>query len=583
MASWFDRILGRVPPSGPPLLAASNGVEIVSGPQGGSVSRRTSETTRSRWWGSSSYDLQRDEALDATPLSVKQIFDEAATGRTRRMIDLYKSVRRYDSRLDAVAATRVLAISSRSYVLRTPPGMESDSRALGIARACGSCLNEVKGLSTLIGHLGHGVLEHAALLEHNWRRSPRLQMWNTHPRWVHPNRVGWRLPDVLPAWSETETNTWEGKPIAGRLLEDWPDRFVFFAPVAGRSDYPWHRGALRARVGPSTVKRLTARFWVKLLERFGQPQVVAYRDGTATGGASASDNEDDEVLAMLRAMGSDWRGVLPPGWKVESINVQVAENLHRLFIEHHDREDAIALLGQNLSTDIPKGGSFAAAKAHQLVRLDVLASDLAELAECITDQWIEPLVRYNFGADAPVPYFDFVLGARSEITVQAYQAGLFSADEVRASMGYDPEVNDTGKRYFVGVMPSTKVVSGKRVGAPDDEDVIDVEIEEPSEAQPIEDDVAKAAASEGAAVADLAFNGAQVQALQGLVTTAGVDVAPRAAELVITSAFPSIDERKASEMIEQQRAFVETKRAAEAEQAAVAAATSETDTSSEDA
>lgn len=550
--------------STPPLLSASNssGIEIIGAPQGGSVSHRTSTNTRSsRWWGGG-HDLQRDEAIDATPLAVKQIFDEAATGRTRRMVDLYKSVRRYDSRLDAVCATRVLAISSRSWVHRTPPGMETDPEALKIARFTTAAFNEVRGLSTLIGHLGHGVLEHDALLEHNWRRSPRLNAWNSHPRWVHPNRIGWRLPDVEPAWAETETNLWEGKPIAGRPLSDWPDRFVFFAPVAGRSDYPWHRGALRARVGPSTVKRLTMRFWVKLLERWGQPQVVAYRDGTATGGASAGDDETDQVLGMLRAVGSDWRGVLPPGWKVETINVQVAENLHRLFIEHQNVEDAVAILGQNLSTEV-KGGSFAAAKAHQLVRLDVLASDLAELAECITDQWLEPLVRYNFGTSAPVPYFDFVLGARSEITVQAYQAGLYSADEVRASMGYDPEIGGNGRRYFTGTSPTTKVVSGKRVGADDNEDAIDVEVEDTA-SLPSEEEVAKAATADGGTVADLAFNGAQVQALQGLVTTAGVDVAPRAAELVITSAFPSIDEGKAREMIDQQRRFVDTKTAAAA-------------------
>lgn len=431
-------IEASAPPTGEPV-----GKKATSG-GGGPVNR----------FGGSQ-QLSVNEAIGATTSTVQQIFNEAASGRTTRLLDLYKHSRVHDSRLDAVSSTRVLAIQSRGYVLRTPPGFEHDSRALEITKHVASNLNEVRGLQTLIGHLAHGVLEHLAVLQHRWYQN-RRGLWNSQPFWIHPNRAGWKLPDVEACWSVTETGTDDnGQRVAGRPFSEWPDRFVVFSPVAGRSDYPWMRGALRSRVAASVVKRMGLRWWLQMIERWGQPQVIAYRTDEAT-----SDAEGAEVIAALRMMGTDWRASLPQGWDVRTIPINLVSDLHSRYVDHHDREDGIAILGQNLTTDIPKGGSYAAAKAHQHVRLDILASDLLEIAEVITDQWIRPMVGFNWGWDAPVPYFDFVLGSRDVITVQAYQAGLFSADEVRASMGHDPEINGTGKRYFVGVAPTTKTTGG---------------------------------------------------------------------------------------------------------------------------
>lgn len=435
---FWDNLLGRSPV--PTLSAQAGGVDgIIVQPPRTRVELASSRSGHANRRGR----LEQNEAIDASVHSVTRIFDEAALGRTSRMVDLYKSSRRHDDRLDTVCATRATAIQGRPWVLKPPPGYEGDSQAITIAADVTTILNETKGLATLFGHLAHGVLEHLAVLEHRWGRD-RRGMHVTRPQWVHPNRAGWQLPEVLPGWALTETALYEGKPIAGTPFEMYPDKFVVFAPVAGRSDYPWHRGAMRSRVAASVAKRMGFRFWFKMLERWGQPQVYAQRSEEADSGDLT---DDPEILKALRELGSDWRAEIPAGWDLKSIPVQVVTDLHSRFIEHADVAHAVAILGQNLTTEI-KGGSFAAAKAHQLVRLDLLASDLAELAECVTDQWIEPMVRWNWGADAPVPYLDFILGTKAEITVAAYLAGLFSDDEARASMGWDPKSDGSGGKFF---------------------------------------------------------------------------------------------------------------------------------------
>lgn len=554
--SLVDRILGRAP-SAPRIAAAAS-----APPEGPPVGTRSTPGA-GRWYASTA--LSRDEAVDATPQSVHRIFEEAATGRTTRLIDLYKHTRGKDSRLDTACATRVHAISGRPWVVKPPPGYEDDARAAEVAANVTSILNETQGLSTLFGHLGHATLEHLAVLQHRWSRDAR-GWWVTRPEWVHPNRFGWRLPDVVPTWSQTEVGTDEaGKPVAGRALSEWPDRFVIFSPVAGRSDYPWMRGALRSRVAISVVKRLGFRWWLKMIERWGQPQVYAERSDTGTTGDTS---ESDEVIAALRAISSDWRATVPAGYSFKSIPVSVQADLHRQFLEYVDRGDDIAILGQNLTTEIKGGGSYAAAMAHQNVRLDILAGDLAELSEAVTDQWIEPLVRFNWPG-APVPYLDFVIGWKSEITVQEYQAGLYTADEVRGSKGHEPEPGGTGKRRFAGVAPTTKTITAKPSGQPDAE-LVEVDVEE-APTTPEGEDVAKEAASNAATVSDLAFNGAQVQALQGMIAGVATELAPRAVELALTTAFPAVDDATAAEMVRSQADFVATKKPEEQRSALQAA------------
>jgi phage gp29-like protein len=460
--SWYERLFG----SAPRISAAAEIPPPAGIPAPRSIGERRAE---GRYYGR---QLANDEATDATPLSVKRTFEAAARGETSTLIDLYKHSRLLDDRLDAPCATRVNAISGRGWVIKPPPGYASDPQAIEVAKNVATILNETRGFGDVVAHLAHGVLEHLAVLQHAWRKDHR-GWWVSRPFWEHPNRFAWQLPTIVPMWSTREQGDHAGKPLAL-----WPDQFIVHAPVGGRSDYPWNRGAMRSRVSASVVKRHGFKWWLKMLERWGQPQVYAERSPDAGG---PDDTEtDDQLLAFFRQLGSQWHGVVPNGTEIKTIPGAVAENLHRMFVEYNDTGHALAILGQNLSTEISKGGSFAAAKVHNYIRLDILASDLSELAETITDQWIEPLVRYNWPG-APVPYIDFIIGAKAEITVQEYMAGLYSADEVRDSKGRDPEEGGVGKRYYEGKAPTTKVVRGKPVTDEGDAEEIDVEIEEPAD------------------------------------------------------------------------------------------------------
>lgn len=459
----------------------------------------------------------RDEAFSADIAIVNSVIREAATGRTARMIDLLKSSRVRDPRLGAVCRTRVHALQ-RPYVLAPPSGYETDREALEITRRCLRIFTETPGFGKVIGHLGHGTLEGFGVAEHDWRKNVRGEIVST-PGWRHPNRFAWDTSTSELCKSEPQVDAFPGEP-----LSTWPGKFIVHAPIAGESDYPWHRGVMRSRAIASVLKRSATRWGMKALERWGQPQVYV----TTPDGESAA--VTSEVMDSLRALSSQWHARFPQGVEPRSIPVQLDGSVHLAWIQYQATEDAIAILGQNLTTEVV-GGSYAAAQAHKFVRLDILASDLAELAETLVDQWIRLLVEYNWPG-APVPVLDFILAPKGEITVEKFRAGLYTINQVRAADGFDPEPDGDRKYVDPGVapVPMYPLAQVAPPAAPKPSITPEVTTDLPVEAAPAAPDVA-----------GTGLNGAQIKELKQLVLDIAAGVFPRAsAEAFIGVAFPSV-------------------------------------------
>jgi phage gp29-like protein len=391
-----------------------------------------------RWYTPASSRSERGQnlALDATPPHVVSILSEAETGRTSRMIDLFKSARALDSRLDAPCRARVLTLTGRPLVFKPPPGFESDAEAKKIAANVTRAWNRVPHSAAFLAHLHHAALESIAAAELAWVWDANTEWWIPIPQhamagFIHSNRLGFN--DAIEPTFVSDAQSWPGVP-----LSNYAGRVIVHAPTAGYSDYPWRRGAMRSRIIPSLIKRnIGIRGWMEMVERWGQPQVVAKTDDATL---------KDAIIEALKQIGIDWRAAFPKDTEVEAIDVSVDADLHPKFIDKIDTDHAITILGQNLTTEVKDGGSFAAAAAHNRVRYDILAADAIELAETITHGWVELLVAINWPG-APVPYAEFVLTPRRELKTEDFQAGLCTADEWRLSNGHEQEPDGRGARY----------------------------------------------------------------------------------------------------------------------------------------
>lgn len=503
----------------------------------------------------------RNEALSAIPPTVVSMFQNAAsTGDTSRQTQFYKDARILDSRLDAVCATRVLTVGAKPLIFKPPPGFESDKEAREIATRVSRLWSSTSRTKDAIEHLAHATLEGHAGLAQEWVVDASTGWYRTE---FEIEKSGSPLfvfdPDTAAPWFNADLGARPNKPTERAFpLSDRPDRFIFFSPTAGRADEPWRRGALRACVIRSLLKRLNIGHWTALLERWGQPQVVAIVDykELQSNGEDDVDAVVDEINEAMRAIGRDWRAQVPKGVTLQEIPVTVASDLHKNYVDWANTEDAVAVLGQNLSTEV-SGGSFAAASAHNRIRIDILTSDCVALAEALTDQWVEPIVRRNWPG-APVPYAEFVIPPRAEWTVAEWQAGLCNADEYRTGKGHEAEEDGRGNRYWTGIGPG----AGSQPSG-------DVEPAKPSDTgepgantsdKPASPGAAPAAGGdpdavvEGAAaagdVAGLGLNGAQIKELKQLVIDVASGVLPRESALgIIAVAFPTVTPEQASQML----------------------------------
>lgn len=478
-----------------------------------------------------------NEALDADPSRVVAVYSEAETGRIARLIDLYKGTRIVDGRLNSVCNARILSIIGRPIVWKPPPGYESDKDARENASILAQLWGRQRASLRTVGHLAHAVLEGAAFGELHYEIDEPTGWTTARIAPVRSNRL--MYVDERPVFLQDPGDT-TGIPLA-----DQPEKWIFHQPGAGAADYPWRLGALRTRIIPSTIKRFTVRAWIAMLERWGQPQLVAeYEPDHDPDGTS--DSTGDDITASLSRMGIDWRMAVPTGTKITAIPVSVSEELHKKFIDSQNIEDAIAILGQNLTTEVT-GGSFAATAAHRRVSHDILAADWAELAETLTDQWAECVIRYN-RPGTPIPYAEAVLTPKRELTVAEYQAGLFDRNAVALSMGHEAE--EGPPRFFsfgspgIGSQPtgepSPSRPSDSGPGASTaDAPVGVVPAAAPAETAPAEVTLPSGEAGGAPKAAEAALNGAQVSSLMEIVKAVAAGQIPRSTGVeLITSAFP---------------------------------------------
>lgn len=459
------------------------------------------------------------EAMDAQVASVVSIWQLADRGDTARFADLCEDSRDRDSRLDAVCIKRVQAVTGRPIVFHPPEGLEDDREAKLIAeRVSRLLLQESRQFRQQLVHLAHGAVLGWGVSEIEWRVTSRGYVPDL--RFRHPNRFGFDPNcDYEPAFYN---GPYRGGTTQLIPLSNYPDRFVVHTPFAGKSSYPWRRGAVRSCLMLSLLKRFGLRWWIQLVERFGKPQHYATGPASIDDEDSSSANTVQTTLAALRGLSENWVGYFTDGIEINSIpqSGNVRGDLHQGIVDFVNTEHAIRILGQNLTTEVT-GGSYAATEAHRFVADDIAIADADELSETLTQQVVEPTVRYNWPG-APAPRAEIVTVRKQPFTNEDVTNGVASPDERRASIGWPAQPDGRGKDIREPV--SVQVPSSFGPQLPD----------EPGGSTPD-----SPVPEEGAKDADAALNGAQVQSLVGIVEKVAAGDLPRESGIqLIVASFP---------------------------------------------
>lgn len=228
-----------------------------------------------------------------------------------------------------------------------------------------------------------GVMLGVGLGRIAWKREadrliPRLEVW--HPRHLR---------------YDSHAREWRVQTQSGEIaIAPGDGSWILYTP--GGRERPWSHGAWRAIARWWLLKKYALTDWARHSEQAGGLKVATTESG--------NENDRRKLAADLKAMGASAAVALPNGWKLDI--VEVAANTFQTFQAQVDSANAaiaIALVGQNLSTEV-RGGSFAAAEVHQKVAHAVLRGQSETLSTCLHDQVLRWWALYNFGSAEVAPW-----------------------------------------------------------------------------------------------------------------------------------------------------------------------------------
>ncbi|HXM89603.1 MAG TPA: DUF935 family protein, partial [Candidatus Acidoferrum sp.] len=193
-----------------------------------------------------------------------------------------------------------------------------------------------------------------------------------------------------------------------------PYKFVTHIAKA-KAGLPIRGGLARAAGWAYLFKNYVLKDWVTFTEVFGQPlRVGKYHPG-------ASEQDKQALLNAVSRIGTDAAAIMPESMVIEFTEAhQGSSELYQSFCEYLDSQVSKAVLGQTLTTEMPKsGGSRAAAQVHEGVRRDILNADARRLSATLARDLVRPIVELNMGPQARYPKIELALPDDGDVKVFA--------------------------------------------------------------------------------------------------------------------------------------------------------------------
>lgn len=364
-----------------------------------------------------------------TPATVSNIIRAADGGDPSLLIDLGNESRQRDGHLHSVLQTREIAVASLPWELIIDGQKKRSSRGARQRSFCEKALRGNREFRRLLAHLSGAFYPGYAVGEMVWvneggKLLPKSFLCHS------PRRFGFRREDGLLVWRERG-----GQEIDFRRA--WPDKFITSQPRVN-GDVPCREGLLRVLMWLALFRNWSLSDLLKLAELAWKP----WRIGVYKKTASKEDRDNlESILAGMTSSGAALHSEAVevqfkwPEMKGGSSSGQ--GGTHEGLFDICGREMSKAVLGQTLTTEAGKIGSQALGNVHDGVRRDILEADAVHLAEVITRDIIEPMVRLNFGPTAPVPTFRFITEEFSDIESFATAIATLSGPDVKLKISAD--------------------------------------------------------------------------------------------------------------------------------------------------
>src|SRR5271156_774035 len=376
-------------------------------------------------------------SIGLTPERLSRILHEAEIGDPYLYLELAEEIEEKDLHYLAVLSTRKNAVAQLDVIVRAVSSSSEDQRAAAMVREmiCDGPIQLDSVLFDVLDAVGKGF-------------SATEIMWDTSGREWFPAQLKWRDPRWFAfdwiSGEEMLVRTLKGEiiPVESDAAAARPTHFggsgvyssmgagigiqPMTAPLApykfithiakAKAGLPIRGGLARAAGWAYLFKNYVLKDWVTFVEVFGQPlRVGKYNPG-------ASEQDKQALLRAVSRIGTDAAAIMPESMLIEFTEAHQngSSELYQSFCQYLDAQVSKAVLGQTLTTEMPKsGGSRAAAQVHEGVRRDILNADARRLAAAIARDLVRPSGELNMGPQAHYPKIELGLPDDSDVKVFA--------------------------------------------------------------------------------------------------------------------------------------------------------------------
>jgi phage gp29-like protein len=376
-------------------------------------------------------------SIGLTPERLTGIMQQAEFGDPYLYLELAEEMEEKDLHYLAVLGTRKNAVAQLDLIVRAASSAADDQRAAAMVREmiCEGSIQLDSVLFDVLDAVGKGF-------------SATEIMWDTSGREWFPAQLKWRDPRWFAfdwiSGEEVLVRTLKGEmiPVEGDAAAAQPTHFVgegilsslrggigiqpMTAPLApykfvthfakAKAGLPIRGGLARAAGWAYLFKNYILKDWVTFAEVFGQPlRVGKYHPG-------ASEQDKQALLTAVSRIGTDAAAIMPESMVIEFTEAHQngSSELYQNFCQYLDAQVSKAVLGQTLTTEMPRsGGSRAAAQVHEGVRRDIMNADARRLAATLARDLVRPIVELNMGPQRQYPKIELGLPDDSDVKVFA--------------------------------------------------------------------------------------------------------------------------------------------------------------------
>lgn len=323
-----------------------------------------------------------------TPGRLARIFRQADEGDVRAQMELFEEMEEKDTHLFSQMQTRKLAVTGLDWEVQP---FSKDDRDKEIADFVDEQLKSIENFDNVLIDILDAIGKGISIMELSWAVEDGHNVIDDI-EYVHPKKLIW---DGTTDEMKVCTKDF---PSGIELPEN---KFVVHRYKA-KSGHPSRAGVMRVVSWMYLFKNYDIKDWVSFCEVFGMPLRLGKYD------ASASEDDKRQLMEAIISLGTDAAGIVPSSTMIEFIesNKTTSVEIYEKLARYCDEQMSKAILGQTLTSD-SGGGSYAQSKTHNDVRHDLTVADAKALAVTIRRDIIRPLVEFNFGEDAELPFFTF--------------------------------------------------------------------------------------------------------------------------------------------------------------------------------